>query len=74
VGVVGVRVGMVGEVESEKLAVAAALLVLFAVGGGLAAWVVAVAVAVLVGALCVVETESVRRALSRGRREASAVG
>jgi low temperature requirement protein LtrA len=65
---------MVGEVEYEKLAVAAALLVLFAVGGGLAAWVVAVAVAVLVGALCVVETESVRRALSKGRRQASAVG
>jgi low temperature requirement protein LtrA len=65
---------MVGEVEYEKLAVAAALLVLYAVGGGLAAWVLAVAVVALVGALCVVETESVRRALSKGEREASAVG
>jgi len=65
---------MVGEVEYAKLAVTAALLVLYAVGGGFAAWVVAVAVAVLVGALCVVETESVRRALSKGRREASPVG
>jgi low temperature requirement protein LtrA len=65
---------MVGEVEYEKLAVAAALLVLFTLSAGLAAWVVAVAIAALVSGLCVVETESVRRALSRGRREASAVG
>ena len=55
---------MVGEVEYEKLAVAAALLVLFAVGGGLAAWALAVAVVVLVAALCVVETESARRVLT----------
>ena len=65
---------MVGEVEYEKLAVAAALLVLFTLSAGLAAWIVAVAIAALVSGLCVVETESVRRALSRGRREASAVG
>ncbi len=65
---------MVGEVEYGKLAVAAALLVLYAVGGGLAAWVLAVAVAVLLSVLCVVETESVQRALSKGRREASPVG
>ena len=64
---------MVGEVEYEKLAVAAALLVLFAVGGGLAAWALAVAVTALLGALCTVETESVRRVLSKDRREASAV-
>lgn len=64
---------MVGEVEYEKLAVAAALLVLFAVGGGLAAWALAVAVTALLGALCAVETESVRRVLSKDRREASAV-
>jgi hypothetical protein len=44
------------------------------VGGGLAAWVVGVAVTALVGALCVVETESVRRASRKGEREASAVG
>jgi low temperature requirement protein LtrA len=65
---------MVGEVEYGKLAVAAALLALYAVGGGLAAWLLAVAVAVLLGVLCVAETESVQRALSKGRREASAVG
>ena len=58
---------MVGEVEYEKLAVAAALLVLFAVGGGLAAWALAVAVTALLGALCAVETESVRRVLSKDR-------
>ena len=65
---------IVGEVEYEKLAVSAALLVLYAVAGSLAAWAVAVAVTVLVGALCLIETESVRRALSKGRREPSAVG
>jgi hypothetical protein len=51
----------------------AALLVLFAVGGGLAAWALAVAVVVLVAALCVVETESARRVVTKGSREASAV-
>jgi len=60
-------VRMVGEVEYEKLGVAAALLVLYAVGGGLAAWALAVAVAVLMGALCVAETDTVREAVS-GRR------
>ena len=64
---------MVGEVEYEKLAVAGALLVLFAVGGGLAAWVLAAAVAALVGALCAVESESVRRVLAKAGREASPV-
>ena len=64
---------MIGEVEHEKLAVAAALLVLFAVGGGLVAWALAVAVVALVAALCVVETESARRVLTKGGREASAV-
>ena len=64
---------MVGEVEYGKLAVAAALLVLYAVGGGLAAWALAVAVAALMGVLCVVETESVQRVLRPQAREASAV-
>jgi low temperature requirement protein LtrA len=63
---------MVGEGEYRKLAVAAALLVLYAVGGGLAAWVLAAAVAALMGALCVIETESVARVLRRQAREASA--
>ncbi|HTP19822.1 MAG TPA: low temperature requirement protein A [Solirubrobacteraceae bacterium] len=64
---------MVGEVEYGKLAVAAALLVLYAVGGGFAAWVLAVAVTALLGALCVVEAEPARRVLSQDGREASSV-
>jgi hypothetical protein len=63
---------MVGEVEYAKLAVAVALLVLFAVAGGLEAWAVAVAVAALMGALCVAESETAQRVLSGGPREASA--
>jgi low temperature requirement protein LtrA len=72
-GHAGFALRMVGELEHEKLAVAAALLVLYAVAGGLAAWGLAVAVAAVMGALCVAETESVRRVLTKGRREASAV-
>ena len=56
---------MVGEVEYEKLGVAVALLVLYAVGGGLVAWVLAGAVAVLMGALCAAETDTVREADQR---------
>ena len=56
---------MVGEVEYEKLGVAVALLVLYAVAGGLAAWAVAAAVAALMAALCAAETDSVREAVSR---------
>jgi low temperature requirement protein LtrA len=62
---------MVGEVEYEKLGVAVALLVLYAVSGGLAAWVVAAAVAVLMAALCAAENATVRRVISRPGREAS---
>ncbi len=62
---------MVGEVEYEKLGVAVALLVLYAVSGGLAAWVVAAAVAVLMAALCAAENATVRRVMSRRGREAS---
>ena len=62
---------MVGGVEYEKLAVAAALLALYAVGGGLAAWALAGAVAVLLGRLCAAETEAVRRVISSEGGEAS---
>jgi low temperature requirement protein LtrA len=55
---------MIGKAEYEKLAVAVALLVLYAVGGGLAGWALAAAVAVLLGALCASESEAVRRVLS----------
>jgi low temperature requirement protein LtrA len=55
---------MVGEADYEKLALAAALLILYAVGGGLVAWVLAGAVAILLGVLCAAESEAVRRVIS----------
>ena len=61
---------MVGELEYEKLGVAVALLVLYAVGGGVVAWALAGAVAVLMGALCAAETDTVREAVSVGRTRA----
>jgi low temperature requirement protein LtrA len=45
-----------GSLEHGKVVVAAALLVLDAVTGGLSAWALAAAVAALVGAMCVLET------------------
>ena len=63
---------MVREVEYEKLGVAVALLVLYAVTGGLAAWAVAAAVAALMAALCAAETDSVGEALSGHRARAPA--
>jgi low temperature requirement protein LtrA len=59
------RLRMVGEVGYEKLIVAIALLVLYAVAGGLPAWALAGAVTVFVAALCAVETGRERR----GRRQ-----
>ncbi len=55
---------MTGSIEHEKLAVAAGLLVLYAVGGRLAAWVLAAAVAIVLGILCAAESEAVRRVIS----------
>jgi low temperature requirement protein LtrA len=55
---------MIGKVESEKLAVAGALLVLYAIGGGLAGWALAAAVAILLWVLCAAESEAARRVLS----------
>ena len=60
---------MVGRLEHEKLVVAVALIVLYAVGGGLAAWVLAGGAAALMGALCLVETDAIRRVMSYARRE-----
>jgi hypothetical protein len=65
VGHAGFALRMVGELEHEKLVVAVALLVLYAVAGGLAAWAVAAAVAALLAALCAAETDAVREAVSR---------
>jgi low temperature requirement protein LtrA len=73
VGHAGFALRMVGELEHEKLVVAVALLVLYAVAGGLPAWALAVAVAALMGALCVAESEWAQRVFSRTGREASTV-
>ncbi len=56
VGHVGFRWRLAGTLEREKVAVAATLLVVFAVAGGIDAWVLAAIVAVLMAALCAVET------------------
>ncbi len=56
IGHVGFRWRLAGTLEREKVAVAAALLVVFAVAGGIDAWVLAAIVAVLMAALCAVET------------------
>ena len=55
-GHVAFRLRMIGDVGWEKLAVAAALLVLYVVGDGMVGWVAAAAVTALVAALCAVET------------------
>jgi len=60
VGHVGFRRRLSGELEHQKLAVAAALLILYAVGSALAGWVVAAAIAALLAGLCAVETAAGR--------------
>jgi low temperature requirement protein LtrA len=60
VGHVGFRWRLSGEVEREKLALAAALLVLYAAGSALAGWVLAAVIAVLLAGLCAVETTAER--------------
>ena len=60
VGHVGFRRRLSGELEHQKLAVAAALLVLYAVGSAMAGWVVAAAIAALLAGLCAVETAAGR--------------
>ena len=71
VGCVLFSLRLLRAVDYQKLAVAAALLVLYAVGGGLPAWVVAAAVAALLGGLCAAEAETVRRVIGRRAGEAS---
>jgi low temperature requirement protein LtrA len=62
---------LLGAVQYGQLAVAGALLVLHAVGGGIPAWVVAGAVAALLGVLCAAESEDLRRVISNRGGEAS---
>jgi low temperature requirement protein LtrA len=61
-GHVAFRLRIAGSVGVEKLVAAAALLVLYAVGAGLAAWALAGAVTVVLGAMCAYETVAARRA------------
>jgi low temperature requirement protein LtrA len=62
---------LLGAAQYGQVAVAGALLVLYAVGGGMPAWVVAGAVAALLGVLCAAESEDVRRVISNRDGEAS---
>jgi low temperature requirement protein LtrA len=71
VGTAAFSLRLLGAVPYGQLAVAGALIVLWAVGGGMPAWVVAGAVAALLGALCVAESEALRRVISGEAGEAS---
>jgi low temperature requirement protein LtrA len=71
VGHVAFRLRMLGQFGYEKAVVAVALLVLFALGGGLPAWAMAGAITVLLAALCAIETTSERR--SREQQTGAAV-
>ncbi len=71
VGIAAFSLRLLGGVEYRQLAIGAALLALYAVGGGLPAWAVAGAVTALVGGLCVAESEAVGRVMSRRGGEAS---
>ncbi len=57
IGHVAFRWRMVGDISYEEVVAAVALLVLFAVGGGFAAWVMTGAIAVILAVLCGVEYE-----------------
>src|SRR3954447_1722146 len=65
VGHVAFRLRIAGSLGVEKLVAAAALMVLYAVGGDLAAWALAGAVTVVLVAMCAYETVSARRAEPR---------
>jgi low temperature requirement protein LtrA len=65
VGHVAFGLRMVGSIGWEKLAAAAALLVLYAAGADMPAWTLAGAVTVLLWLMCAFETLSARGALAR---------
>jgi low temperature requirement protein LtrA len=64
-GHVAFRLRIAGSVGVEKLVAAAAVLLLYAVGGDIAAWALAGAVAVVLGAMCAYESVTARRAEPR---------
>jgi len=65
VGHVAFGLRMVAVLGVEKLVAAAAVLALYAFGGGLDAWVLAGAVAAVLGVMCALETIAARRAEPR---------
>jgi low temperature requirement protein LtrA len=71
VGTAAFSLRLLGAAPPRQLAVAGALLVLYAVGGGMPAWVVAGAVALLLVSLCAAESEAVRRVIGDRAGEAS---
>jgi low temperature requirement protein LtrA len=71
-GHVAFRLRIANEFGVEKAVVAALLLILFAVGGGIAAWALAGAVTVLLAALCAIEMTSDRRRSAREQQPARA--
>lgn len=73
-GNVAFALRMVGDLEYGTIGVAAALLVLYAVGGGLPGSALAGAVTVLLAALCAADSGPVRRVFGLRRREASSMG
>ncbi len=73
-GHVAFRLRMLDEFGYEKAVVAAALLALYAIGGGLPAWSMAGAITVLLAALCTIETTVERRARRAASRPARASG
>ena len=71
VGTTAFSLRLLGAAPYRQLVVVGALLVLYAVGGAMPAWVVAGAVAALLGVLCAAESEALRRVISREAGEAS---
>jgi low temperature requirement protein LtrA len=71
VGTAAFSLRLLGTAPRGQLAVAGALLVLYAVGGAMPAWLVAGAVAALLGLLCAAESEALRRVIGSEAGEAS---
>jgi low temperature requirement protein LtrA len=71
IGDVAFRLRMVGRVDYDKLAAAAAIIVVFAISGGWAAWGVAAAVTGVMAVLC--KRETTRADAGAGRAEPEAV-
>jgi low temperature requirement protein LtrA len=71
VGTSAFSLRLLGALPHGQLVVAVALLALYAVGGGVPAWVIASGVTALLGVLCAAESEAVRRVMSSRAGEPS---